>query len=53
MTINEFKHSDIYQCLAVAGELSLSIGKFAFSVSKVIVKSIYWVIVKAYQYVAK
>jgi len=53
MTLREFKQSDGYRCGIVALHLFTSIAKFTYKLFSVLAKGIYWVVLRAYRYVAK
>jgi len=53
MTLNEFKHTDLYYVLKGAGELSTSIAKFLLKTSQFILKGFTWLLKKSYSYVMR
>ncbi|MHA2771846.1 hypothetical protein ACXZ7F_11145 [Vibrio harveyi] len=53
MTYAEFKQTDLHTCLTVAGELMVTIGKFAFKAVKILSKAFGWLVIKTYRYVMK
>ncbi len=53
MTMTEFKHSDLYSCLKVAGELAVASSKFIYSIGRTLLKFTFWIGKKTYNYISK
>lgn len=53
MTLNEFKHSDLYSCLKITKELIYTSAQFCYSVLLGLFKFTFWVGKKTYNYIAK
>ncbi|CAH6781786.1 conserved hypothetical protein [Vibrio chagasii] len=53
MTYSEYKESDLHKCVNIAGEATVSIAKFVFKATTLLLRFFRWLIVKTYNYVMK
>lgn len=53
MTYSEYKESDLHKCVSIAGEATVSIAKFAFKATTLLLRFFRWLAVKTYNYVMK